>query len=146
MTDEDQRPLFVLSMISYVFDVIILQITFDRVRALTSSTNKPRETSATVDVDLLKVSCESYLNECIQAYGSSLGKKSFKQRCPSSEVHVIANLFSDCRGSSNCLQGMNCSFKLSYSIPYRSSIDRSPLRPRAGWWRRVHLLALFPST
>ena len=89
MTDEDQRPLFLLSTISYVLEVITLQPTSDRVRALSSSSNRPRAKSATVAADLLKVSCESYPNESIRAYGSSLGKKSFNQRCPLSEVHVF---------------------------------------------------------
>ena len=89
MTDEDQRPLFLLSTISYDLEVVILQLTSDRVRALSSSSNRPRAKSATVAADLLKVSCESYPNENIRAYGSSVGKKSFNQRCPLSEVHVF---------------------------------------------------------
>ena len=89
MTDEDQRPLFLLSTISYVLEVIILKLTSGRVRALSSSSNRPRAKSATVAADLLKVSCESYPNESIRAYGSSLGKKSFNHRCLLSEVHVF---------------------------------------------------------
>ena len=75
MTNEDQRPLFLLSTISYVLEFIILKLTSGRVRALSSSSNKLRVKSTTVAADLLKVSCESYPNESIRAYGSLIDKK-----------------------------------------------------------------------
>ncbi len=67
MTDEDQRPLFLLSTINYDFEVIALKLTSDFVRLLSSSSNRPRAKSATVAADLLKVSCESCPNENIRA-------------------------------------------------------------------------------